>query len=125
MGMISKSVKDKRFENHYFSDPDEVIEIGLKFKINPRWYKKFIGFLQELEGDSMAGHSALVGFFAGGDGDFRFRWTYSDDKESKLATKKVEKYFNDRKYYQQSHANSCDGFRPAAEHKCEIVFDAG
>lgn len=125
MEMLSKSILDERFEKYYSSDSDEVVEIGLKFKIKPRWYKKFIGFLQELEGDSMAGHSALVGFFADGDGDFGFRWTYSDDKESELATKKVEEYFDSREYYQSSHANSCDGFRPAPGHKCETVFDAG
>lgn len=125
MGMISKSIKDKRFEEYCSSDSDEVVEIGLKFKIKPRWYKKFIGFLQELEGDSMAGHSALVGFFADGDGDFGFRWTYSDDKESELATKKVEEYFNGREYYQLGTANSYKGFSPDEEYECEIVFDAG
>ena len=124
----SKSQQDERYEKYYSSDSDEVVEIGLKFKIRPRWYKQFIGFLQELENDSVMGHSALVGFFADGDGDFGFRWTFSDDSESKSATEKVKKYFDDREYYQKSHANSYDGI-PARDiddgHKPEILFDAG
>ena len=118
----------ERYEEYYSSDSDEVIEIGLKFKIRPRWYKQFIGFLQELENDSIVGHSGIAGFFADGDGDFGFRWTFSDDGEFKSATEKVKKYFDSQEYYRQRLANSYEGI-PAHDinDKCkpEILFDAG
>lgn len=126
--MTSKSEQDKRYEEFYSSNSDEVIEIGLKFKINPRWYKQFIGFLQELESDSTMGHSALVGFFADGDGDFRFRWKFSDDGEFKSATEKANAYFDGMEYYRKSHADSYDGIPSHdIDDKCkpEILFDAG
>ena len=36
-----------------------------------RWVDDFCSFLKHLEHNGKAGHSALVGFYADGDGDFR------------------------------------------------------
>lgn len=122
----------ERYEEFYSSDSDEVIEIGLKFKINPRWYKQFIGFLQELESDSIVGHSGITGFFADGDGDFRFRWKFANNVEAETAKDLVENYFEEREKSWLAHpelargrADSYEGIRPEEPLRVDLVFDAG
>ena len=122
----------ERYEEFYSSNPDEVVEIGLKFKIKPRWYKQFIGFLRELESDSIIGHSGIAGFFADGDGDFRFRWKFADNAEAEKAKDLVENYFKEREKSWHDHpefarrrADSYEGIRPKEPLRVDLVFDAG
>ena len=110
----------------------EAIEVSLKFKIHPRWYKQFIGFLRELENDSIIGHSGIAGFFADGDGDFRFRWKFADGAEAEKAKDFVEKYFAEQEKHWSSHpelargrADSYEGIRQAEPRRVDLVFDAG
>ena len=51
---------------------DDTLTIAVKFTIKKRWIPAFFGFLNRLVRNSKAGHSSLVGFYADGDGDFRF-----------------------------------------------------
>ena len=122
----------ERYEEYYSSDSDEVIEIGLKFKISPRWYKQFIGFLRELENDSIVGHSGLVGFFADGDGDFRFRWKFSDAEQLAKADDSVKEYFKSRDKFwpdntecARGRADSYEGLNSTKDARIDLVFDAG
>ena len=117
--------------NEYGGDT-ETVEISLKFKINPRWYKQFIGFLQELENDSIVGHSGIAGFFADGDGDFRFRWKFADNAEVEKAKDSVENYFKEREKSWLTHpelargcADSYEGIRPDEDVRVDLLFDAG
>ena len=40
-------------------------------EVPERWVNQFCSFLKHLERNGNIGHSALVGFYADGDGDFR------------------------------------------------------
>lgn len=44
-----------------------------------RWVDDFCSFLKHLEHNGKIGHSALVGFYADGDGDFRPTFNISTD----------------------------------------------
>lgn len=43
----------------------------IECEMNERWVDHFCSFLKELESNGNLGHSALVGFYSDGDGDFR------------------------------------------------------
>lgn len=125
---------DKKIAERYneYRGTGEVVEVSLKFKIHARWYKQFIGFLRELENDSIIGHSGIAGFFADGDGDFRFRWKFADNAEEEKAKDLVEKYFKEREKSWLTHpewargrADSYEGIRPKEYERVDAVFDAG
>ncbi len=110
----------------------EAIEVSLKFKIHARWYKQFIGFLKSLEDNSIIGHSGINGFFADGDGDFRFRWKFVDSAEAEKAKDLVENYFEKREKawkahpeWAHGHADTYEGIRPVEDERVDLVFDAG
>ena len=44
-----------------------------------RWVNDFCSFLKHLECNGKIGHSALVGFYADGDGDFRPKFNISTE----------------------------------------------
>ena len=47
------------------------VEFNIKVTMNERWVNDFCSMLKYMETCGNAGHSALVGFYADGDGDFR------------------------------------------------------
>ena len=68
-------------ENRKFSIDCEVPE---------RWVDYFCSFLKHLECNGSIGHSALVGFYADGDGDFRPKFNIQT-KYEKTIIKKANK----------------------------------
>lgn len=48
-------------------------------EIPERWVDDFCSFLKHLERNGSIGHSALVGFYADGDGDFRPEFTINTE----------------------------------------------
>lgn len=46
----------------------------IECEVPERWVNQFCSFLKHLERNGNLGHSALVGFYADGDGDFRPRF---------------------------------------------------
>lgn len=81
-------------------------EFNVKFTIKDRWINQFMSFLDYLEYCSHVGHSAPVGFYADGDGDFRFEFDtdvvyekkYDPDEidQSGFCGKEVEVLFDAR-----------------------------
>ena len=124
---------EERNERYDEYDYDKVVEVSMKFKIHKRWYKQFIGFLNELENDSQVGHTGTVGFCADGDGDFRFLWKFADGGAcAEEAEKKVEEYFKEQDRIfkndveiSRGHADSYDGIEPSNDELLDVVFDAG
>ncbi len=124
--------KKKAEQYNEYRGAGEAVEVSLKFKIHARWYKQFIGFLQSLEDNSIIGHSGINGFFADGDGDFRFRWKFADNAELEKAKGLVENYFVEREKLWTAHpelarglADSYEGIRPVEDERVDLVFDAG
>lgn len=59
----------------------------IECEIPERWVDEFCSFLKHLERNGSQGHSALVGFYADGDGDFRPRFNIHTDYEKTLGYK--------------------------------------
>lgn len=47
------------------------VEFNIKVQMNERWVDDFCSMLKHMESYGNMGHSALIGFYADGDGDFR------------------------------------------------------
>jgi hypothetical protein len=58
-------------------------------EVPERWVDDFCSFLEHLERNGNIGHSALVGFYADGDGDFRPKFTINTEY-SKTQGRKTE-----------------------------------
>ena len=69
--------------------PKEV-EITIKAKMNERWVNDFLSLLKYMEHCGNVGHSAFVGFYADGDGDFRPKFRFDTDFEWKDGIPKSE-----------------------------------
>ena len=124
--------KKKAEQYNEYGRDIETVEVSLKFKIHPRWYKQFIGFLKSIEDNSIIGHSGITGFFADGDGDFRFRWKFSDNVEAEKAKDLVENYFKEQEKswlappeFARGRADSYEGIRQVEPQRVDLVFDAG
>lgn len=52
------------------------VEYIVKVKMDERWVDSFCSMLQYMEFCGRIGHSALIGFYADGDGDFRPKFEY-------------------------------------------------
>lgn len=117
---------EERNERYDKYDYDKVVEVSMKFKIHKRWYKQFMGFLDQLECNSAIGHSSMIGFYADGDGDFRFLWKF-DDCSGKKAEEKVAEYFKTvRPGLVDDSCNSTVSHTPHPDDgKVEMFFDAG
>ena len=124
--MSNKKSRTEIYDDFYKNCPDEeMVELNLKFKIHPRWVKQFIGFLEYVEANSSVGHSSLVGFYADGDGDFRFRWKFADD-DGESINKKVAKYFRKvRPDLIDDNCNTENPLNPLPDAVPEVLFDAG
>lgn len=55
--------------------------ITIKATMKERWVKDFCSFLKYMEYCGNVGHSAAVGFFADGDGDFHPKFEIDTDYE--------------------------------------------
>ena len=61
-----------------------------------RWINDFCSFLKHLEYNGQIGHSAGVGFYADGDGDFRP--TFNIDTEFKRVCGRATEYIPEKLY---------------------------
>lgn len=128
---MTNEEKTQEYDEFTGSSFAPVIEVSLKLKIHPRWYKQFIGFLQQLEGCSKAGHSEIVGFYADGDGDFLFRWNFLSPDKVTQTEETIKRYFEDREEgfdepkYAHGVADSYHGREPREKLKVGTLFDAG
>ena len=57
--------------NFQFYNSDEEITFNVKCTMKSRWIPQFISFLHYMQSMGEVGHSAIVGFYSDGDGDFR------------------------------------------------------
>ena len=78
------------------------ITFNIKVTMKDRWVNDFCTMLKYMESCGRRGHSAMVGFYADGDGDFRPKFEIDREFEMADGIKRGEYY-------------------PAAE----VVFDAG
>jgi hypothetical protein len=62
----------------------------IECEVSERWVDHFCSFLKHLERNGNLGHSALVGFYADGDGDFRPKFNIKT-KYEKTGAKKTNK----------------------------------
>ena len=53
----------------------------IECEVPERWVNDFCSFLEHLEHCGSVGHSALVGFYADGDGDFRPKFRINTEYE--------------------------------------------
>ena len=59
------------------------IKFTIEVTMRDRWINDFCSFLKYMEICGKAGHSALVGFYADGDGDFSPEFSFSVPFEEK------------------------------------------
>ena len=80
------------------------VTFNIKVTMSERWVNEFCSMLKYMESCGNIGHSAVVGFYSDGDGDFRSKF-------------EIEKEFE-----------KTDGYRGTGEiplPKIEVIFDAG
>ena len=58
---------------------DDSITFDVKFTIKKRWVPVFLAFLNKLFQNSMLGRSSMVGFYADGEEDFKFKASIGDE----------------------------------------------
>jgi hypothetical protein len=56
-------------------------KFSIECEVPERWVNEFCSFLKHLERNGNLGHSALVGFYADGDGDFRPKFNIKTEFE--------------------------------------------
>lgn len=78
----------------------EKVTLNIKATMDKRWVDHFCSMLAYMEHCGNIGHSAIVGFYSDGDGDFRPKFEF------------------DREYEKQ------DGYREKLP-DLEVIFDAG
>ena len=62
-------------------------KFNIECEIPERWVDYFCSFLKHLERNGNIGHSALVGFYADGDGDFRPKFNILTQYEKAIIKK--------------------------------------
>lgn len=92
-------------------------EFDIHVSMEERWIPHFQSFLKYMESMGSAGHSAIVGFYADGDGDFRPGFTFD------IPTEKVEGI--DKKTLLKNHEDDFYKIETAPQLIPEILFDAG
>lgn len=73
------------------------VEFTIKVKMEERWVDDFCSLLRYMEWCGNVGHSALIGFYADGDGDFRPKFHMGIDYKEKKGIpteKKTEVLFD-------------------------------
>lgn len=89
------------------------VEITIKAKMNERWVNDFLSMLKYMESCGNMGHSAVVGFYSDGDGDFRPKFSIDRDYKEKQGILKKELIERDKNNYLKNM------YIP------EVIFDAG
>lgn len=92
-------------------------KFDIHVSMEERWIPHFQSFLKYMEGMGSAGHSAMVGFYADGDGDFRPKFEFD------ISMRKVEGL--DKKTLLKNHADDFYKIETAPQLIPEVVFDAG
>lgn len=59
------------------------VEFTVKCRMNERWVNDFCSMLKYMESCGNMGHSAIVGFYSDGDGDFRPKFEFDREVEKK------------------------------------------
>lgn len=60
------------------------VELTIKVKMNERWVDDFLSMLTYMESCGRRGHSAVIGFYADGDGDFQPKFKFDTDYDYEL-----------------------------------------
>ena len=88
---------------------NDKVTLNITVTMKERWVDDFLSFLQYMETCGNLGHSALLGFYADGDGDFRPKFVF-DRKFNETTDQRFEETKERYKY---------------SRIKPEIVYDAG
>lgn len=59
------------------------VEINIKVTLEERWVNDFCSMLRWMENCGNMGHSSVVAFYSDGDGDFRPKFEFDTDYETK------------------------------------------
>lgn len=84
--------------------------LKITVEIEERWVPYFCSFLKKMEYNGNIGHSALLGFYSDGDGDFRPKFKINKNYE------KVDSLTRSS-YKTKTEWNS--------KNNCEEIYDAG
>ena len=92
-------------------------EFSIRVSMEERWVPYFQSFLKYMEGMGDLGHSALVGFYADGDGDFhpKFEFEIPIEKVDGFSKKSLIEHHKDDYYKIETSPSLVP----------EIIFDAG
>ena len=85
------------------------VKFTVQCEMEERWIDDFCSFLNYIQSCGEQGHSALIGFYADGDGDFRPKFKFRKG----LKTMKFKK------------TKSLSSIKEKTDRKPEVVFDAG
>jgi len=85
------------------------VTLNIKVTMKERWVDDFLSFLRYMETCGNLGHSAVLGFYSDGDGDFRPKFEF--DREFNETT--------DQRYEETKERYRYVTIEP------EIVYDAG
>lgn len=66
------------------------VELIINAKMNERWVNDFLSMLKYMEHCGDIGHSAIVGFYSDGDGDFRPEFEFNVDYEKQHGYRSYE-----------------------------------
>lgn len=90
---------------------------NIHVSMEERWIPYFQSFLKYMESMGSIGHSAMVGFYADGDGDFRPKFTFD------IPMEKVEGL--DIKTLVEMHKDDYYKIETSPQLIPEVIFDAG
>lgn len=66
-------------------------EITITMTVEERWISHFCSMLKEMEKNGIVGHSSLIGFYSDGDGDFRPKFTISEETKTEYGCRNTSK----------------------------------
>ena len=92
-------------------------EFNIHVNMEERWIPYFQSFLRYMQGMGSVGHSALVGFYADGDGDFNPKFEFD------IPIYEVEGF--DKKTLLKNGRNAANQIAAPSNLIPEIIFDAG
>ena len=73
----------------YLGPTKDTVTITIKATMKERWVDDFLSFLRYMETCGNLGHSAVLGFYADGDGDFRPKFVF-DREFSETTDQRLE-----------------------------------
>ena len=82
MAEITKSIG-------YLGPTKDMVTITIRARMKERWVDDFLSFLRYMETCGNLGHSAVLGFYADGEGDFRPKFVF-DRKFNDTTSQRLE-----------------------------------